>query len=252
MDDDLIQRSVQFPKPLFDKLSIIAKRQGMSFAAVVRDACIKYIEPSDPGLCSNCHTKNHPESHFCSNCGNPLTPEGNKIRGSVLSEYMSQSPEFRNMVNDQIQKSETLNSELSTIKNKLFRLMQASQVLDTIEKGIEDENFDNIHFQLINTDKGSVKIELHYPIDETVTKSPIIESWGRVIGIKSNGEYSIRAYVFTNQEYEQASSYIDTEGNWRIKTINLGSTTHKLFFRIFDDMDKILAKSLSVTVRKID
>lgn len=101
MDDELIQRSVQFPKPLFDELSKIAKSKGISFAAMVREACIQYINDSTPGLCSHCHTQNPPEAKYCSSCGLPVAndPEGFReyIRQTVtdVMEKMQKEKEER-------------------------------------------------------------------------------------------------------------------------------------------------------------
>ena len=86
MREDAIQRNIQFPLLLYDEISKIAKTRGVSFASVVREACIQYLYTSTPGLCSHCHYQNQPEAKYCSSCGLPMTndPEG-------FREYIKQT-----------------------------------------------------------------------------------------------------------------------------------------------------------------
>lgn len=79
------QRNIQFPLELFDELSNIAKQKDLSFAAVVREACINYIVGSIPGLCSLCHTQNNPDAQYCQGCGNALNLEAQERRIESLN-----------------------------------------------------------------------------------------------------------------------------------------------------------------------
>jgi hypothetical protein len=104
MGKDPIQRNIQFPLELFDELSKIAKANGISFAAVVREACIQYLDTNTPDRCPKCRTQNEPDARFCKECSNPLTDEA---RMSV-----TQAEQF-------IKKSAVYQEVLDTIREEL-------------------------------------------------------------------------------------------------------------------------------------
>lgn len=105
--------------------------------------------------------------------------------------------------------------------------------------------------QWIQTNREDIKIGLHSPTDQmTVHRTPI-ESIGCVVGLPGNNlHYWVQGFVITNREYEQGSSSIDNKGFWRINEIHLGATTHKLFFRIFDESGRRFVESKKIIIYK--
>ncbi len=105
--------------------------------------------------------------------------------------------------------------------------------------------------QWITTNNKDIRVGLSSPTDKmTVHKTPI-ESLGRVIGLPiSNLHFWIQGFVITDREYEQGSSSIDNNGFWKINEIHLGATTHKLFFRIYDESGRRIAESEKIAIYK--
>ena len=103
----------------------------------------------------------------------------------------------------------------------------------------------------ISTNNKNIRVGLSSPIDRmTVTKTPI-EALGRVIGLPSSDlHFWIQGFVITDKEYEQSSSSIDKKGFWKINQIHLGATSHKLFFRIYDEAGRRIAESEKIIVYK--
>lgn len=83
-----IQRNIQFPKELYDELSKIAKEKDISYAAVVREACISYISGNTPGLCPLCHIQNNPDAQYCQGCGTALTPDAQERQMETLNNVI--------------------------------------------------------------------------------------------------------------------------------------------------------------------
>lgn len=88
MGEDVIQRGIQFPKELYDELSKIAKQKNISYAAIVREACISYISGNTPGLCSLCHIQNNPEAQYCQGCGTALNPDAQGRQMETLNNVI--------------------------------------------------------------------------------------------------------------------------------------------------------------------
>ncbi len=130
--------------------------------------------------------------------------------------------------------------------NKLDAL--AVKLSKTIEKirGKTPE----IHLWL-KTTQTNVRVGLSTPINNYLaTKTPIPAS-GRIIGLDNTGlRYSIQGFVITDKEYQQGTSNIDSEGYWSINEIHLGATTHTLFFRVFDESGRTMAKTEEITILK--
>jgi hypothetical protein len=105
--------------------------------------------------------------------------------------------------------------------------------------------------QWIITNNKDIRVGLSSPTDKmTVHKTPI-EALGRVVGLPSSDlHFWIQGFVITDREYEQGSSSIDNKGFWKINEIHLGATTHHLFFRIFDESGRAIAKSKKIIIYK--
>lgn len=79
---------------------------------------------------------------------------------------------------------------------------------------------------------------------------------GQVIGLNNEQlNYHIQGFVRLPQiwlpDYQQGTSHIDKEGFWKIDQIYLGATMHKLYFKIFDEAGRAIAKSTKIKVIKI-
>lgn len=105
--------------------------------------------------------------------------------------------------------------------------------------------------QWLNTSEEMIRVGVSSPADnQLVHKTPIPAS-GRVVGLSdATLKYSIQGFVITDKEYQQGSSSIDTDGYWHINEIHLGATNHRLFFRVFDEAGRIVAKSEEIIVIK--
>ena len=103
--------------------------------------------------------------------------------------------------------------------------------------------------QWLTTDKNEVRIGLSTPIDQmTMNKTPI-ESMGRVVGLPNTDlNFRIQGFVITDKIYDQGSTMIDNNGYWVIREIHLGGTKDKLFFEIFDEAGRRVAKSEDILI----
>jgi hypothetical protein len=99
MDEETIQRSIQFPKALFEDLLVHAKDENLSFSAVVREACIQYLNTNIPGYCPKCHHNIIFKARYCSNCGQPITEEAKAEINSVI-DYLRIMPEFQELMRE--------------------------------------------------------------------------------------------------------------------------------------------------------
>ena len=85
----------------------------------------------------------------------------------------------------------------------------------------------------------------------TVHHSPI-EAYGQITGLPNDDtNYYIQAFIITDIEYPQDSCLIAEAGLWHIRNIWLGATNHKLFFRILDEDNRVIAETANIAIRKI-
>jgi len=107
--------------------------------------------------------------------------------------------------------------------------------------------------QWITTNQKNIRIGLSFPTDKMIVHKRLIEATGCIVGLPGKElHFSIRGFVITDKVYEQGSSYVDNKGYWKINEISLGATTHKLFFRIYDESGHKIAESKKITIFKID
>lgn len=100
----------------------------------------------------------------------------------------------------------------------------------------------------LETSIETIRIRLTSPVSmATVHQSPILAR-GRVEGLPPSGRYFIVGYIITDVEYEQERASINKDGSWVIDHIHLGSTSHRLFFRIIDENKKLIAESKEITI----
>ena len=103
----------------------------------------------------------------------------------------------------------------------------------------------------LSTTKEDVKVGLLTPKDNEIVNDTIIESSGYITGLGNNSQYFIQAFITTDNDYQQGSSFIDDDGYWEIKKIELGGTDHKLFYKIFDRSRQYFAESNRIIIHKI-
>lgn len=103
--------------------------------------------------------------------------------------------------------------------------------------------------QWIWTDIEDVRVGLSSPVESTLVNATPIEAVGHIVGLPHNRlRYRIQGFVVTDREYAQATSWIDCDGYWKIDQIHLGARNHKLFFRIYDESHRLVAKTDSINV----
>ena len=103
--------------------------------------------------------------------------------------------------------------------------------------------------QWLSTNLKDTRVGLAFPVEGTVVNVTPIEAIGQIVGLPSSGlRCRIQGFVVTNKEHEQASSWVDGEGFWKISQIHLGARNHKMFFRVYDEAGRIVAKTDSIKV----
>jgi hypothetical protein len=102
----------------------------------------------------------------------------------------------------------------------------------------------------LNTDNKDVRIGLSYPTDKLTVNHALIKAFGQIKGLTVEKEYLIGGFIITDIEYEQGAGTVDKDGYWEIDAIHLGARTHRLFFRIFDATDQVIAKSKEIKIFK--
>jgi hypothetical protein len=101
----------------------------------------------------------------------------------------------------------------------------------------------------IDTDVKDLRIGLSSPAEGAVVNEALLEASGQVIGLQPGALRSyIQGFVTTDEEYQQGSAWIEKDGYWKIDQVHLGATTHELFFRIYDESGRQLARSRGITV----
>jgi hypothetical protein len=96
----------------------------------------------------------------------------------------------------------------------------------------------------IPTDHQAIRIGLAAPTPGAKFSGSPIEACGRVVGLPLDGlDHSIEAFVRTDRLYRQTAGALDQDGFWRIDQIHLGGRTHLLFFEIWDEAGRMLARS---------
>jgi len=107
--------------------------------------------------------------------------------------------------------------------------------------------------QWIDTNIRSIKVGLASPVDGAVVNAERIDAIGRVVGLPESAAdlyFFIQGFIKTDRVYEQSSSWIDHDGYWHIERLHLGSRTHKVFFKIYDEVNREIAKTKAIRVLK--
>jgi hypothetical protein len=105
--------------------------------------------------------------------------------------------------------------------------------------------------QWLNTSEEKIRVGVSSPVNnQLVYKTPIPAS-GQVVGLSdSKLKYTIQGFVITDKEYQQGSSSIDVDGYWHINEIHLGASSHRLFYKVFDEAGRAVVKSEEIIVLK--
>ena len=104
--------------------------------------------------------------------------------------------------------------------------------------------------QWLETNQNDIRVGLSSPTDKVNVYQTQIPAFGRVVGLPVGIKHLIVGYVITDKEYEQGGAELDTDGYWRIDAINLGGLKHRLYFKIFDETDRVIAVSKEITIFK--
>jgi len=103
--------SARIPTPIYLTLKKQAEEREITFTDILIEALERYIGGNIIGVCSGCHTKNSPDSRFCSLCGLPLDEEVNTNRINELEKHIED-------MRRRIELIETYPSEFKIINRK--------------------------------------------------------------------------------------------------------------------------------------
>lgn len=133
-----------------------------------------------------------------------------------------------------------------------YDINKLDDLTDSLSKHIEKMKWRPPEInQWINTDKPELRIGISYPTDGVVVRETPIKASGRIVGLSANDlSFYIQGFIITDKEHPQGSGWIEKNGYWKINDINLGATKHMLFFKLFDESDKQVAKSRSISIIK--
>jgi hypothetical protein len=103
--------------------------------------------------------------------------------------------------------------------------------------------------QWLPTSAEEIRVGLASPVDGVVVSKTPIEATGRVVGIPFGAlRHRVQAFVVTDREYPQASTWIAQDGFWSIAQIHLGAREHRVSFRIYDEAGRRVAETGAITV----
>jgi hypothetical protein len=104
--------------------------------------------------------------------------------------------------------------------------------------------------QWLETNQNDIRVGLSSPTDKINVYQTPIPVFGRVVGLPVGIRHLIVGYLISDKEYEQGGAEIDIDGYWRIDAIHLGGLKHRLYFKIFDETERVIAVSKEIIIFK--